>query len=102
MMVQAKNASEFRAIVQELTGKNSDLGRTYHDGNAFGGDDDGQVIDDHGISTDHGFIRTHPKPPGFTDHECSNMVQSSLEFNESSFWREVSKSLGFQFPFVRV
>ncbi|KAI8556231.1 hypothetical protein RHMOL_Rhmol05G0236300 [Rhododendron molle] len=98
VMVQAENAFEFRAIVQELTGKNSDLGRTCGDGPAFG-NEDGEVID-------HGNISTHSKPAftngEYSNDDCSNMVQTSLEFNESSFWKEVSKSSGFQFPCVLV
>ncbi|KAL6989137.1 hypothetical protein U1Q18_014889 [Sarracenia purpurea var. burkii] len=90
VMVWASNASEFRAIVQELTGRNSDLGKIGQEGGVATSDGIAPVVD----------LGTQEKE-GFRDgkSECSNMV--ALEFDQF-FWRELSKSSGFEIPWVLV
>ncbi|KAI8031607.1 hypothetical protein LOK49_LG01G00225 [Camellia lanceoleosa] len=102
MMVRANNASEFRAIVQELTGQNSDLGSSEFEASMAigggGGGDEGRSIVLNGSS----IAKAEFENGGIGEFELSNVV-SSLEPNEASFWKEVSESfLGFQFPCVLV
>ncbi|XP_057475901.1 sigma factor binding protein 1, chloroplastic-like [Actinidia eriantha] len=94
VMVQANNASEFRAIVEELTGQNSDVSR-FEDASMAFGNDAGPVLDPE-ISTTKTVLSD-----GHEFEYLSDMMQP-LEFNESSFLREVSNGLGFQFPCVLV
>ncbi|CAL5363231.1 unnamed protein product [Camellia sinensis] len=101
MMVRANNASEFRAIVQELTGQNSDLGSSEFEASLAiggGGGDEGRSMVLNGSS----IAKAEFGNGGIGEFELSNVV-SSLEPNEASFWKEVSDSfLGFQFPCVLV
>ncbi|KAL7252561.1 hypothetical protein ACSBR1_007176 [Camellia fascicularis] len=102
-MVRANNASEFRAIVQELTGQNSDLGSSEFEapmaiGGSCSGGDEGRSMVLNGSS----IAKAEFGNGGIGEFELSNVV-SSLEPNEASFWKEVSESfLGFQFPCVLV
>ncbi|KAL6146802.1 hypothetical protein ACLB2K_057479 [Fragaria x ananassa] len=86
MMVQANNASEFRAIVQELTGQNSDA-----------------TIPDHG--TDYceqaNWVSSHraSQPADMKTQNGDELMKFSDDhvvafgqFDEIKFWREVSES----------
>ncbi|CAL5322071.1 hypothetical protein CsSME_00000245 [Camellia sinensis var. sinensis] len=101
MMVRANNASEFRAIVQELTGQNSDLGSSEFEASLAiggGGGDEGRSM----VLNRSSIAKAEFGNGGIGEFELSNVV-SSLEPNEASFWKEVSDSfLGFQFPCVLV
>lgn len=53
MMVKASNATEFRAIVQELTGMNSDVGYCDYDDIATNGGNQSSVNNNiHGVDSD--------------------------------------------------
>ena len=96
-MVKASNAAEFRAIVQELTGQNSDIGEPSNVLTTIP-EEENHVhfpfqVDSHAKIDDRNLFDTFPDD------------MSSLEFDEGLLWRGVQEnSFGFQSPsiFVRV
>ncbi|XP_047340121.1 uncharacterized protein LOC124943687 [Impatiens glandulifera] len=75
MRVQANNESEFRAIVQELTGKNSTI--------------DSYLEDEVQEFPNNGVYRAHETSQK-RDEQVLSSVKSSLENNiESSLWMEL-------------
>ncbi|KAL6989135.1 hypothetical protein U1Q18_014887, partial [Sarracenia purpurea var. burkii] len=92
-MVQASNASEFRAIVQELTGWKSNVGKISQNG-GVATDDGSAPVDDLRTQENAGFRND--------ETEYSNIVALEFDerFQEFRPSREVSKSFGFEFPCV--
>ncbi|KAJ4719700.1 sigma factor binding protein 1, chloroplastic-like [Melia azedarach] len=116
MKVKASSASEFRAIVQELTGKNSDVG-DYNNNNSSDDsfttvipdlpEDDAakHVIVNREVDDQLTRISTNTTADAYNllgDHAFSGHL-SSFELDERLFWRDFSaesSSFGFQSPCV--
>ncbi|XP_021282108.1 uncharacterized protein LOC110414990 [Herrania umbratica] len=96
MMVKASNADEFRAIVQELTGRNSDVGEPSNVPTTLP-EEANQV---------HSPFHVDSPPAKVDDKSLLDTFQddmSSLEFDEGFLWRAVPENLfGFQSPFIFV
>ncbi|PRQ41767.1 hypothetical protein RchiOBHm_Chr3g0450331 [Rosa chinensis] len=83
MMVQANNASEFRAIVQELTGQNSDTTIPDH------GTNQASWVSNHRASQSANMkTQNADELMKFSD----DRVEVFSQFDEIKFWREVSES----------
>lgn len=99
MKVKASNASEFRAIVQELTGKNSEVKDHDSDDAVFPLAEEAKVFS-HNHESDHRFNKTSTYADEFLSHLSSSHNQ--LQFDHESFlWRDfptADSSFGFQSP----
>lgn len=103
VLVQANNAFEFRAIVQEFTGKNSNSDR-------FPNQDYTNKMSSTTEEASRIFINEAPEEDTniFQNHEIMNTTTSTVmtstilpQFDEGYLWREVSDNFcGFQFPCI--
>ncbi|XP_002521951.2 uncharacterized protein LOC8268194 [Ricinus communis] len=94
-LVRATNASEFRAIVQELTGKDSKVLDTW---------DPDPYTTSHEEAASQ--VPNYESPSSKIDSESvddafSSYTSSSLELDDGSFWRNISESF-FEFNSPRV
>ncbi|KAK9175268.1 hypothetical protein WN944_027274 [Citrus x changshan-huyou] len=100
MKVKASNASEFRAIVQELTGKNSEVKDHNSDDVVFPHAEEAKVFS-HNHESDHRLKRTSTYADEFLSHLSSSHDQFQID-HESFLWRDVpaaaESSFGFQSP----
>ncbi|KAK4717250.1 hypothetical protein R3W88_015588 [Solanum pinnatisectum] len=82
VLVNAKNADEFRSIVQELTGKNPERGGGIGDDGGDGGGD---------RPKDHDGVEYN--------NSSTNNISMSIDNNDEYFWKQFSESLSeFQYP----
>lgn len=82
IMVNAKNADEFRSIVQELTGKNPERG--------------GGIGGDGGDGGGGGWPKDHD---GVEYNSSTNNISMNIDNNHEYFWKQFSESLSvFQYP----
>lgn len=94
MMVQANNASEFRAIVQELTGQNSNTTIADHDTNHY--DQVSWVSNQRASESADMKTQDVDELMKFSD----NRLAVFDRFDEIKFWGEVSESFcAFESPF---
>lgn len=92
-MVKANNAIEFRAIVQELTGQNSDVTSPCNSTGTVVTEEAVTVNEDHGSPGDKLGIENNRDA-------CMNMGTSLFTLEEDFLWREFVDN--FQFPRVLV
>lgn len=86
IMVKAGNASEFRAIVQQLTGKNAD---------PISPDDTYTMVTEEASHVPH---QNTPHSMMGTDEEVNNKLISNTMFNEGDFWLDCNTNSLLEIP----
>nr|KYP42749.1 hypothetical protein KK1_035853 [Cajanus cajan] len=77
LLVRACDASEFRSVVQQLTGKDSNkVVQTPHKGNSI-------------LMHQSGDLSASEDGNGSCHYNDMSMITSSLEFDEDYFWKEL-------------